>query len=392
MLLVAWIYTIGILMLRPTFFGETFTPIGLIMVISSIIIYRLKKKPDIKINKKINIWVMVFLAFWAYLLFLALFFQKEGVQFLIQSFITNIFVMVISIILFEDEALLKKIIRILSSMLFITAISYCVTTVLSLIIPVDNLCLMKLYSETYKTTGFLYFPITPIYTFMTIPGGPRMLRFLSVFREPGIASAFLIWLFVMVLNNHIKIMKNKRVVKLILLVSIIGTFSTSGIVVLIFTLLIRFLLNSRGKKTYLNIVIAMILSIGGIYMLFEAPYIGINNKVITHRESITDRSSAVEDGFKKVLNNPIGVGLYGDQSEGTNAVNLIAASYQIGILGVILMIAIYFIPLIDNRNNKYFQSIMPIFLTLLFSQPIIDTPFVIIIILATIKICKLQRI
>ena len=259
------------------------------------------------------------------------------------------------------------------------SISYSITLILGMFIGIsfDKLLMFNIPVEGYESSGNIYFPFTQLYGFMTV-ANIKLPRALGFFRESGIFQAFLIWAFFNLKQYNLESNKNK----IILIFGIIGTFSTAGIAVLFGVYAIKLFIN---KKQMVSICLIGMSVIGLIY----TPYIGLKAKSVTHSTSISDRSLATMNGLKRLKGNPFGTGIYNIEVNAieNSGINLLAISYKIGLIGLVLVLLVYFLPMYGYLYKRnYFVGVLPFFMTLLISQPILDAPFIYIMLLANYRL------
>jgi len=120
--------------------------------------------------------------------------------------------------------------------------------------------------------------------------------------------------------------------------------------------------------------------IGLVYpVAMYTPYIGLEDKAVTHGASLSDRSSSIERGLNDVRRNPLGNGLY--SSLGMNdGICLLAELGMIGLFGfackVLLLSGLRLGP---GLNWKKVGACAPLLITALVSQPIAGAPVMLVI-------------
>ena len=380
---------IGYFLVRPSGMGQEYTTIGLIIAFLAIAMYvifygkriRFKSK-----DKNTSIFIACYI-FWGYLLLHSWLNSSEGIVMAFKAFLSNMIIITIYFILLNDKVINYKFFRGIFMLIKITIVSWIITIVISTIIPIDNLFMFKLPIEGYETSGKVYFPFTVLYGFMTVGEQMKLPRLLSFYRESGIAQMIFIWYYFMLKQYNLE----NKINKIILIIGIFATFSTSGIFTFIFLLGLKYLIEKNNIKNYMIAIVVIIIS---FYTLFNAPYIGLNDKMTSHGESISTRLDMSIRGIEKFKNNPFGIGLYGDLGIQNVNINLISSLYVIGFIGFLLYINIYLTPLLKmNKENKkiYIVSVAGIFITVLLSQPLIDAPSVYLHLLANYGIFKVGK-
>lgn len=375
----------GYFFVRPGAMGQEHTIIGLLVSLLAVSIYLIFYLKNAKFevkdkNKTIFFWCFIF---WGYLLLHAWLNESDGIVIVFKAFLNNMFIITIYFILLNNKTINYKFFRGIFIVIKISILSWIITLVISFIVPFDNLFMFRLPLESYETSGNVYFPTTILYGFMTVDG-IKLPRLLSLYRESGISQMIFIWYYFMLKPYNL----DTKINKFVLIIGVIATFSTSGIFILIFLIGLRYLIEKNNMKNY---IISIIMAGLSFYILFNAPYIGIKNKLLTHGESISIRLDMTLRGIQKFFNNPFGIGLYGDMSTTNGNINLICSLYTIGLIGFILYIGIYIIPILKiNRKSRtlYIVSVASILITSMLSQPLIDAPGVYIHLFACYSILK----
>jgi hypothetical protein len=226
-------------------------------------------------------------------------------------------------------------------------------------------------NEAASESGSTFFPFTIIYgvlhyDYIELP------RLLGLFRESGIAQMFMIW----ALYNLKSIGLNKLWIKVLLIVGVILTFSTAGIAVLCINMVAQQLLNFKILRDFLMIAVAY-------SVIIYAPFIGLEDKQDTgHGKSISDRQVATFNAWETLKEHPLGVG-FNNSKVSYSGINLLGASNMIGVIGFTLCLGTYLLPMLAADNRKrYFLAVLPIIITSLTSQPLLDAPFLYIMFLA----------
>lgn len=362
-----------LLTIRPSALGENFTALGLLFLGCCIFVFFIENYRIKRIDLRSDVLPTVILVsvYGVYVIVQSTITNSPILDFTIKGFITNIFVTFSFALLLSDNKVHFRLFRLCIQFMILLIISYYITIILSLVIPLDSLILFQI--DVYGSPRNIYFPLTPIYGVMTVENHVFQ-RFLGFFREAGITQAFIIWAYVSLKHYGLENWKNK----IVLITGIIATFSTAGIAVFVATICFKMLLN--GKKIISLFVIPMIYVI-----IMYAPYVGLADKLVTHGTSVTDRTGVMLQSLKMLFENPFGIGVGNSPILENSGINFVAYSHMIGIIGVFLLLAIYFAPNLIVKNKKgYMLSVFPIFTTSLFSQPIIDAPFMFVMILASV--------
>jgi hypothetical protein len=110
------------------------------------------------------------------------------------------------------------------------------------------------------------------------------------------------------------------------------------------------------------------------------PFIGVNSKLLTHSSSINDRLPNIEEITF------LGSGIYSSDLQ-NSAINLLKGSTSLGLM--LTLFYMYFFTLMcwlgtpKGQGLKIFICLLPLFLTSLFSQPLVDAPFLYLVLYIT---------
>lgn len=369
---------ISFFLLRPSGLGQQYTNYGLCLILVAFFLHAIeqyKYKNSYYLPKKNVIVIGSSLLLWLYLFAQSVMVGANNIDFVLKASVAHITTIICYGVILSHKKSNYLFFRWIIKIFVLFSISYYITFVISLFVGGDfnRLFLFTIPIESYETSGNVYLPFTQLYGFMNV-GNISLPRSLGLFRESGIFQAFLIWAFFNLKQYDLESRKNK----IIILLGIISTFSTSGIVIFFVVYSINLFF---AKKRLLSMILILI----GIFAALYTPYIGLHYKSETHGTSISDRTSATKNGLERLIENPIGVGLYNkdDYESGTAGINLMALSYKIGAMGLILVMIVYFFPMFRYPyKNHYLVGVMPFLVTLIISQPILDAPIIYVMFLA----------
>ncbi len=383
------------LMLRPTIFGQNFSIYAVPLFIIAFLLEGLKGgDPKIKIwyNRKLVAVYAIVVVLWVFLLLQATANWGYHYNFVIKAFFINIFPITICFVLLSNSRISYLYFRWFLILLAIPAASYIITVIAVQFITPESLRYFQISIEGYSHTnsGSILLPITPVYSFITV-NGYSLLRFQDLFRESGIAQAFLAWGFIVARNLFVRRWA-VRTIRLLMLIGIIGTLSTIGLALIPIIIMLSIILDSKimrderrrftlTKTLKISIIgIITILAIGvGLLGVQNIPGIGLEHKI----DSVSGETRLVSTqiGLKKFLKNPIGVGLYNAHRKNAS-INLIAVLSEIGIFGVFLYLLVFFIAIYYDENPSLIMAaLIPILATSITSQPLVDAPLLYITLL-----------
>jgi hypothetical protein len=127
-------------------------------------------------------------------------------------------------------------------------------------------------------------------------------------------------------------------------------------------------------------VVLTAVMIGLVYPVsMYTPYIGLEDKAVTHGASLSDRSESIKRGLEDVRQNPFGNGLYSSLAK-NDGICLVAELGMIGLFGfacqVLLLSGLRLGP---GMNWKKVAACAPLLITALISQPIAGAPMMYVI-------------
>ncbi|AFH65304.1 hypothetical protein ACVNS2_31810 [Paenibacillus caseinilyticus] len=369
---------IATFMMRPTAFGQNLSSLAMVLSLGAVYFHMVEQSiiKNVRFTRHIQFVLVVSIIMWVY------FFAHAGVQggmnfeFVIKAAVAHIVILFSFALVLSDERANQKYFRGFIFIMMGFVISYYISVLLTAFVPWESLYLFKINVETYDSTGNTYFPFTILYSFIEMPG-LNLPRLLGLFREAGIFQAFLIWAIFSLESYNL----NRKWIQTVLFFGVAGTLSTSGLAIYFVALAMRYFFDRR-------IVKGTVIFLFMFYAAFFAPFIGLNDKSEKLGASVTDRSDATWEGIQLFLENPFGVGMYnmGYNNADQLGINLLSSSYMIGIVGVLLVLTVYFATVLWVEDKaQYLVAVTPLFLTLLISQPVLDAPLFYIMLMAAYK-------
>lgn len=362
-------------LIKPTALGENYSMLGIAAALIALLFHlmdcRVHPVKKISIQGPHRLVLFLVLLLFGYLLGHAMLMNSIFLQNVLKATLLNcIIVFVAAVILSEAKAnyiFFRSMVIILISFI----VSYYLTITLAVFVaPLEQLELFKIQIGDYPSSGMTYLPFTVMYGVYTVDG-IRFPRLLGLFRESGILQMFLIWS----LFNLKSLRLNRLWIKGVLLLGIVATFSTAGLAILFANLVLFLMLNKKIMRGLALLCFTYVL-------VMYAPFIGINDKTQTHGASISDRTLATEAGLEALGNNPFGAGMYNTRIPNAG-INLVAASSMIGVAGVLLTMLVYLAPALAAGDKKrYVLAVIPILLTSLISQPLLDAPLLYLLLMA----------
>lgn len=252
-------------------------------------------------------------------------------------------------------------------------ISYIVTFVLSMIVPLQSLHITTVdYDYFYDAP--VYFPFTLVYGVGEI-GNLNVPRMLGFGRESGITQTFYIWGFYKCKDYF----ENCKWLKILLGLGVLVCFSTTGLAIFAMCFIIDYIVRHKGEKTkkkyYLLLVIAtvFILLYGGTFSFAKRVEV-----------SYQDRIENIANGFDNLKDNPVfGIGFMKSVQPSVaggselSDICLLASSAKIGLVGMALFLLIYIVCYCgSNDKKKFILCNSGFFITTLGAQPLYYVPLI----------------
>lgn len=377
----------AVFFVRPSAMGNEYTSIGVALVFIAFLLHLMDvryRNGKIKFSRQNAIVFLSVLLLFSYIGLQALLVPNhENIESIIKTVMANVILLFFAALILSDESAKKLFFQWFTWLTLFTCVSVVVTFILTAFMPLENLFLFQIRygsSGGYQEAGQTYFPFTTIYGVLNYEQ-LSLPRFLGLFRESGLTQMFILWM----LYNLESLDLNKLWVKIVLVVGLIFTFSTAGIAFLFINLVAKCVINLKLWR-------AVLLGIVAYIAILHTPFIGINDKIDTgHGTSVSDRQQAMVNAWTSLQENPMGVG-FNNNDNHNSGINLLAASNMIGIVGFLLCLCVYFSGITAVGNKKrYFLSVLPIVLTSLLSQPILDAPLVYIMFLAPYVAATAER-
>lgn len=231
-------------------------------------------------------------------------------------------------------------------------------------------------ADTYGSFNrhVIYFPFTAVWS--SISGLSHYLpRFIALYREPGMAQIFMTSAYFL---SYCIPVRAPRLVRLVLLIGSLLTFSTAGLLSLVGGHIVLYITTRENRRTFLP-WLGIALALG---LLVFLPDSGLSGKL--QSSSGTERSSSYVRSVAALSAAPVlGQGYYSgfardDQGYfvGEQFLGLIGVSYQLGILGIGLYCLLWLLSVVTVQKPSSYCVLVPCALTLILSQPSYNDVFV----------------
>jgi hypothetical protein len=380
-LLFFWVFTF--LCLRPSIFGERYNLVVFIVLslISVFTLYLSRESLNWVEVKSFNLLLGIFVLI-SYLFIQGMILSSNARTVFNASFL----VCGISIICFYMLRLDKQfIIKSIIDIHVIFSISSIITFSIVLLNGLNSDAVIlrgasdfvRSYISPDKINGYehdLMFPFT-VHWSNVVLFGISLPRLLGIYREPGMAQIFFLTAYF--LTYTIELRRPKQI-RTILFVGSLLTFSTAGLLSFMAGYLVmwfypRHKIKINLTKTLLILIAFPLIIIATLY----APNYGLLAKM----DSISgnERIRSYQRSLTLITERPLfGWGYYNKSFEseesGSNGghvdtLGLIGVTYQIGIVGVVLYLLLWFYSFYYFNDYRTHFILMPCLLTLLISQP-----------------------
>ena len=215
--------------------------------------------------------------------------------------------------------------------------------------------------------GTFYLPFTPTRGSFELLG-LAVPRLAGLGREPGWMGMYAAFAYFLAG----KIGFDNRVVRALLLVGLIASFSSAALwVFVVFLAYDQFL---RGDRSGLVRLVGMAAMVGGLWVAWNAPVIGVAEKFARDPYSVEARLAATEAGVRALLTSPFSGGRGTDV---VGSVNLIASVASVGLAYSVLIICALLAP--RRGHPRRITTTAPIgvlLLTLATTQPPLGSTWV----------------
>lgn len=370
---------LNLFLMRPSALGQSFQGLSLGITVVLFALYFVLQRgapsrtaPGAK--KEMTWYVAAFFLFWMYEIPVGLA-GRSNLEFMLKEFVSStvIFICYGLILLRLDEN--KRFFRCLCTIIALIGASSGITILLGSIFGYERLFITSFSVVGYEgemldsgmRAGSIYFPFSMLYSKYT-SGEIILMRFNGFFREAGIYQA--VACFCIAYEYYTR---RSKLVMLGAAVGALAAFSSLGILLLLMTAGVIFVMRIRGLLVKLIFVALMGLVV--LPVTLYAPYIGLAAKQDTHGTSITDRTEAVSNVVETLAKYPFGSGLFSGQ-QANSGINLIAAIGQLGVIGFMLQVFMLSGWRVRRGRANAIKLLicLPLLITALVSQPIAGSP------------------
>lgn len=360
---------LGLLLTRPTIFGESLSPVGIALcVVAAVVALLHDRGPRIgsRSARSLIWWVA---AYWIWVIVLTIINPGMPAGQNIKGLLSVVGVVIAAALVCARIERQVAVVRMFVTVALVLSASAVVTAGLWMTAGVGAFRL----AVVDGTSVFLPF---------TIAGAPQFLdglvflpRFFGVGREPALMAVILIAAYFL---THRAGWDGKRWMKILLFAGLVLAQSTTGFAIFAGVWVVRYIIFRPGRPTYLvsgrTFLGLLLLGLGG-WAVFNLPLLGVEAKAANNADSITDRLSSAVAGLTAAYENFLGALTPEAAASQHITINLLASIALVGVPGFALAVAAFLRPLaLADDRQRAALVVMPLFLTSLLTEPTTDAP------------------
>jgi hypothetical protein len=372
----------GMALLRPFALGERYTTIGLAVVVGAALlaaIADLEAGERLPLPRPARSLLVVSLLFAGWLLAVPLLHYTLSPSQYVKAAVSVMMALLAGAVVLRDRRRCEWFMR----GVIAVCVLFCASFLVSLLLwTVSGFGTLQI--GTFEVFGYgrlpVFFPLTPT-SGATMVFRQRVPRLLGPLREPGLFQAFLVWSYFTVGR-----LQPRRLLRFLLLVGILGTQSTAGFGTFVMMLTVGWILDAeRSRWPAGRRLIGVLVVLGALWLAVVAPVFGIQAKQQINEVSITDRSSNTAVGLHAIIDSPLGSDSNSLDTDHNAGINLLASTTLIGVPGLVLGLLVFLRPLWLRRRSVYaVTAVLPLALTALLAQPVMDAPSYYLLVLAAV--------
>lgn len=360
---ISFLYVLALFFLYPSLLGAKFASVGFGVTLLLLTIIIVLSKEFI-VNRELFISLSAFLFFY----FVPGVLNENTNQISLLggfSFISTF--SLATLLILSKRELLDKINKIILTILCLHAVSCAVTFILVLSgIGIDSLLIVD-FMPNERAPGNVYFPFSLGGTYFTTLN-LKFIRFSGFFREPGVSQIIYVFYIAYAI---IFVNKWKSLTIILLTLGMLTTMSTTFLIT--FIIMVTFYLLFVTNNSALRILCLCVLPLS-LLILMKVPFFGVEAKLETHTDAISDRVAGFEFLLLE-LNNSffLGTGMYSEGEVKNSSISFILSLRENGIFGLICFGLLYLMPVIFFKPTRRYLFLMlssAMIVTFLFAQPI----------------------
>lgn len=369
-------------LLRPTLFGQAYSPVGLALLYLATILsilmsnWRQREIP----SADLGALTLLLMLFWLYGLATSTINAESNQAYLIKAVVAGISTSFCFYVILRKPSMNRQVFMLFARLNALLGWSIVVTSLLLIFFSPDAIKIGHVEIVGYEVfeggNGDLLLPFSFYYGLLSDYG---ISRFLGIYRESGIAQIYFAWAFIyLCFWGQSPWWWLGAGLGSILCGSSAVTVSYAGAAIIYFGLHRN---RSFGKYLFLGFILGAI-ALVALY----APGLGLTDKQETHAASLDDRWSAVKYVFSDFPDIIWGHGLYTIQNIGLPlGINAISSVYFYGLIGLAIIVASFVVVPLGHPvlTARYLTSVMPLFMTSMLFQPLVDAPSAFLLLFCT---------
>jgi len=365
--------------MRPSILGEDLSVIATLLVALAAFLAIVHDRGHLKLFSK-NLAPLRRITFWiglAYVWLLvraALFEPQANIGNIIQSAALMLGTLVLASIVLADANRAKLVGRLFIILIAALSVSYLVTLAVWAVGGVGSGQVALIPVGSWPGVHPVYFPFSSTLSQSNI-GGLVIPRFVGIGREPGWMALYGAVAFFLAPAVGWR----SKPLRAALLVSVVAPLSTAGFGSFAVAAVVAWVVATRAKSLlgrHIKFLFSGALLAVSVWLAIAAPVLGLSAKATLNELSLDERTRATIEGLNALLSSPFSGGM---ESGNIGAVNLIASIGAYG-LPFAVAIALAILSPLTGRWKVLAPTATVIFITLLVSQPALDSTAVFLLV------------
>lgn len=359
------IYVLLVLNLRPALLGQMYNELFLLIpmtFISIIFVVTTRGRVRLQPHNLILAYLVLLFALW---LVVQIVVSTPKSIYVAVVLGVSIFVLALSALISVQKQFVDLILRTLIYFIVLLSTSQLLTYLLFAIGVKEQI----LITEFVPSADYAWLPTKLFFPFtITLHevwvAGIKIERSVGIFREPGLYQMYIIISYFALDFVNVRY---QQLFRALLLASLFLTVSTAGYAIFLACMIYKQLVVNRRNYLYRFVVV-----VAGIILLIlfaNVPWFGLLDKM----ERNIGRTTGVIESFQLLAASPVvGYGVVGGAMDRQYGVSLLASVHSLGIIGLGLYAALTLYAIRHNYTRQTLVLWLPLFATLLVSQPLFE--------------------